>query len=98
MDGDNPSLTSGVVFNGSDVDAEFGIYGDGSANLDAVVEHNIVKNVGEMGIWLNTFGIGGARNGNSRMNANKVDNLLGSVRSGATHLRRRVGGRDATTS
>ena len=77
VDGDNPSLTSGVVFNGSDVDAEFGIYGDGSANLDAVVEHNIVKNIGEMGIWLNTFGIGGARNGNSRMNANKVDNLLG---------------------
>ncbi|MFL6256240.1 MAG: hypothetical protein ACJ74T_14620, partial [Pyrinomonadaceae bacterium] len=77
VDGDNPSLTSGVVFNGSDVDAEFGIYGDGSANPDAVVENNIAKNIGEMGIWLNSFGFGGARNGNSRINANKVDNLLG---------------------
>jgi hypothetical protein len=77
VDGDNPSLTSGVVFNGSDVDAEFGVYGDGSANLDAVVEHNIVKNVGEIAVWLNTFGIGGSRNANSRMNANKVDNVLG---------------------
>src|SRR4051812_2299675 len=78
VDGNNPSLTSGVVFNGSDVDAEFGIYGDGSSNPDAVVENNIVKNIGEMGIWLNSFGApGGARDGNSRINANKVDNLLG---------------------
>src|ERR1044072_6258450 len=79
VDGNNPGLTSGVVFNGSDVDAEFGIYGDGAGNLDAVVEHNIVKNVGEMGIWLNSFGFGGARNNNSRINANKADNLLGAV-------------------
>jgi hypothetical protein len=77
VDGNNPSLTSGVVYNGSDVDAEFGIYGDGAGNLDAVVENNIVKNIGEMAIWLNTFGFGGARNGNSRINANKVDNDLG---------------------
>jgi len=77
VDGDNPSLTSGVVFNGSDVDAEFGIYGDGSANLDAVITNNITKNIGEIAIWLNTFGIGGARNANSRMTANKVDNVLG---------------------
>ncbi len=77
VDGNNPSLTSGVVFNGQDVDAEFGIYGDGAGNLDAVVENNIAKNIGEMGIWLNTFGFGGARNNNSRINANKVDNILG---------------------
>jgi hypothetical protein len=77
VDGNNPSLTSGVVYNGSDVDAEFGVYGDGSANLDAVVENNIVKNIGEIAVWLNTFGIGGSRDANSRMNANKVDNVLG---------------------
>jgi hypothetical protein len=77
VDGDNPSLTSGVVYNGADVDAQFGVYGDGSANLDAVIEHNIVKNIGDISLWLNTFGIGGARNANSRMNANKVDNNLG---------------------
>ena len=45
-------LTSGVVYNGSDVDAEFGIYGDGFGSPDAVIENNIVKNVGEFGIWL----------------------------------------------
>jgi hypothetical protein len=78
VDGNNPSLTSGVVFNGSDVDAEFGIYGDGSANMDAVVTNNIAKNIGEMAIWINTFGIGGARNANSRITTNKVDNVLGS--------------------
>lgn len=77
VDGDNPSLTSGVVFNGSDVDAEFGVYGDGSANLDAVISNNIVKNIGEIAVWLNTFGIGGSRNANSRMTTNKVDNVLG---------------------
>ncbi len=77
VDGNNPGLTSGVVFNGSDVDAEFGIYGDGSADMDAVIENNIVQNIGEIAIWLNTFGIGGPRNANSRMNANKVDNVLG---------------------
>ena len=77
VDGDNPGLNSGVVFNGADVDAEFGVYGDGSANMDALIENNIIKNIGEIAIWLNTFGIGGARNANSRMNANKVDNVLG---------------------
>ncbi|HEX5702908.1 MAG TPA: Calx-beta domain-containing protein [Pyrinomonadaceae bacterium] len=77
VDGDNPLNASGVVFNGSDVDAEFGIYGDGSADMDAVIENNIVQNIGEIAIWLNTFGIGGPRNANSRITANKVDNVLG---------------------
>src|SRR6185369_15665521 len=77
VDGNNPSLTSGVLFNGSDVDAEFGIYGDGAGDLNAVVENNIVQNVGEMGIWLNSSGFGGTRNANTKINQNKVDNLLG---------------------
>ncbi len=77
VDGNNPSLVSGVVYNGSDVDAQFGIYGDGAANLDTVIENNIVQNIGDMSIWLNSFGFGGTRNANSRITANKVDNNLG---------------------
>jgi hypothetical protein len=82
VDGDNPGLTSGVIFNGADVDAQFGIYGDGSANPDAIVENNIAKNIGEMSIWINTFGLGGARNANSQILNNKVDNNLGSFGQG----------------
>lgn len=82
VDGDNPGLTSGVLFNGVDVDAEFGIYGDGSANPDAIVENNIVKNIGEISIWINTFGFGGARNANSQILNNKVDNTLGNFGQG----------------
>jgi hypothetical protein len=82
VDGDNPSLTSGVIFNGADVDAEFGIYGDGAGDLNAVVQNNIVQNVGEMGIWLNSFGFGGTRNGNTLIHENKVDNLLGAFGQG----------------
>lgn len=82
VDGDNPGLTSGVIFNGADVDAEFGIYGDGSANPDAVVENNIVRNIGEISIWINTFGFGGARNANSHIRNNKVDNNLGNFGQG----------------
>jgi hypothetical protein len=82
VDGDNPGLNSGVIFNGADVDAEFGIYGDGSANPDAIVENNIVKNIGEMSVWINTFGFGGARNANSQILNNKVDNTLGAFGQG----------------
>jgi hypothetical protein len=82
VDGDNPALTSGVLFNGADVDAEFGIYGDGSANPDAIVENNIVKNIGEISVWINTFGIGGSRNANSQILNNKVDNNLGNFGQG----------------
>jgi len=77
VDGDNPGLTSGVVFNGADVDAEFGIYGTETANPDAVIENNIVRNIGEMSIWINSNGIGGAKNANSQILNNKVDNSLG---------------------
>jgi hypothetical protein len=77
VDGDNPALISGVTFNGADVDAEFGIYGDGAGDLNAVVENNIVQNVGEFGIWLNSAGFGGTRNANTHINQNKVDNVLG---------------------
>ena len=77
VDGDNPALTSGILFNGADVDAEFGIYGTETANPDAVIQNNIVKNIGEIAVWLNSNGQGGAKNANSRITENKVDNTLG---------------------
>ncbi|HMF54990.1 MAG TPA: hypothetical protein VK619_01405, partial [Pyrinomonadaceae bacterium] len=82
VDGDNPSLTSGVVFNGADVDAEFGIYGTETANPDAVISNNIVKNIGEIAVWINSNGQGGAKNANSRITNNKVDNDLGAFGQG----------------
>src|SRR5207237_8043791 len=77
VDGDNPSLTSGVAYNGADVDAEFGIYGTETANPDAVIQNNIVKNIGEIAVWLTSNGQGGAKDANSRIDSNKVDNDLG---------------------
>ncbi|MGB8507339.1 MAG: discoidin domain-containing protein, partial [Pyrinomonadaceae bacterium] len=82
VDGDNPSLTSGVLFNGSDVDAEFGIYGTETANPDAVIQNNIVRNIGEIAVWINSNGQGGAKNANSRINDNKVDNCFGAFGQG----------------
>jgi hypothetical protein len=82
VDGDNPSLTSGVVFNGADVDAEFGIYGTETANPDAIINNNIVKNIGEISIWINSNTQGGAKNANSRIVTNKVDNSLGAFGQG----------------
>src|SRR5205085_10739686 len=77
VNGNNPSLTSGVVYNGEDVDAEFGIYGTETANPDAVIQNNIVKNIGEIAVWINSNGQGGAKDANSRITDNKVDNDLG---------------------
>jgi hypothetical protein len=77
VDGNNPGLTSGVVYNGSDVDAEFGIYGPETANPDAVVSNNIVKNIGEIAVWITSNGQGGAKNANSQISDNLVDNDLG---------------------
>ena len=77
VDGNNPSLTSGVVYNGADVDAEFGIYGPETANPDAVVTNNIVKNIGEIAVWLESLNQGGAKDANSIISNNLVDNDLG---------------------
>src|SRR6266550_2165703 len=77
VDGNNPSLTSGVVFNGVDVDAEFGIYGPETTNPDVVLSNNIVKNIGELAVWITSNGQVGAKNANSRITTNKVDNVLG---------------------
>src|SRR5690606_19000175 len=47
IDGDNPGLTSGVIYNGADVDAEFGIAGGGggSAAATATIINNVVQNI-----------------------------------------------------
>jgi hypothetical protein len=82
VDGDNPALTSGVLFNGADVDAEFGIYGTETANPDVVIINNIVKNIGEISIFITSNSQGGAKNANSQISNNKVDNNLGNYGEG----------------
>jgi parallel beta-helix repeat protein len=83
VDGDNPALTSGVSYNGADVDAEFGIYGTETSNPNAVISNNIVKNIGEIATWLNSFGApGGARTAGSQISNNKVDNCFGAYGQG----------------
>ncbi len=77
VDGNNPGLTSGIIYNGSDVDAEFGIYGPETANPDAVISNNIVKNIGEIAVWVTSNSQGGAKNANSVISDNLVDNDLG---------------------
>lgn len=78
VDGDNPGLTSGVVYNGADVDAEFGITGGGggSADAQATITNNIVKNIGELGVYLYDFGYNGAHTP-STFQYNKIDNVPG---------------------
>jgi parallel beta-helix repeat protein len=83
VDGDNPSLTSGVSYNGADVDAEFGIYGTETSNPNAVISNNIVRNIGEIATWLNSFGApGGARTAGSQISNNLVDNCFGAYGQG----------------
>ena len=83
VDGDNPSLTSGVLYNGVDVDAEFGIYGTGNtANPDAIIINNIVKNIGEIGVWIDAGNVGAPKDAVSQIATNKVDNLLGAFGQG----------------
>lgn len=78
VDGDNPGLTSGVVYNGADVDAEFGITGGGGGTADAqaTVTNNIVQNIGEIGVYLYDYGYNGAHTP-STFQYNKVDNVPG---------------------
>jgi hypothetical protein len=82
VDGDNPALASGVVYNGADVNAEFGIYGTETANPDAVIINNIVKNIGEISIFISSNSQGGAKNANSQVSNNRVDNNLGNFGEG----------------
>lgn len=85
VDGDNPALASGVVFNGSDVNSGYGIVGSGTANPRATITNNIVKNIGEFGIFLYGSNAGGAAN--STIQNNKLDNIPGQVFGQAIHIR-----------
>ncbi len=77
VDGDNPALTSGVIFNGVDVDAEIGIYGTDTSNPRPVIVNNIVKNIGENAIWLSEASTSGAKLAGGQISYNKVDNCIG---------------------
>ena len=85
IDGDNPALASGVVFNGADVNSGYGITGTGTANPRSTITNNIIKNIGEFGIFLYGNGAGGAAN--STISNNKLDNIPGQVFGQAIHFR-----------
>ena len=85
VDGDNPSLNSGVVFNGADVDAGYGIDGPGSSNPRVTVQNNIVRNIGEFGIFF--YGSNAANAVNSTVKNNLVDNIPGQVFGQGIHIR-----------
>jgi hypothetical protein len=77
VDGDNPSLTSGVLYNGVDVDAEYGIYGTETSNPHSIIVNNIVRNIGENAIWLTDLSTSGPKTVGGQISSNKVDNVLG---------------------
>ena len=77
VDGDNPSLTSGVLFNGVDVDAEYGIYGTETSNPHSVISYNIVRNIGEDAIWMTDASTSGPKTAGGQISSNKVDNCIG---------------------
>jgi hypothetical protein len=83
IDGDNPMLTTGNVFNGADVDVDFGIinnYSDATLpNLDAGISHNIIKNINDFGVYLYSNGTGTT---NNTISHNQVDNILGAYGQG----------------
>lgn len=85
IDGDNPGLASGVVFNGADVNSGYGITGTGTSNPRSTITNNIIKNIGEFGIFLYGNGAGGAAN--STIANNKLDNIPGQVFGQAIHFR-----------
>ncbi len=85
IDGDNPGLVSGVVFNGADVNSGYGITGTGTANPRSTITNNIIKNIGEFGIFLYGTNAGGAAN--STIANNKLDNIPGQVFGQAIHIR-----------
>ncbi|HTP10557.1 MAG TPA: right-handed parallel beta-helix repeat-containing protein, partial [Anaerolineae bacterium] len=83
LDGDNPALNTGNVFNGADVDVDFGIinnYADATLpNLNATISHNIIKNINDFGVYLYSNGTGTT---NNTVSHNQVDNILGAYGQG----------------
>lgn len=89
LDGNNPALTSGVIFNGVDVDAAEGIDMPdnnfaGLNNPQETITYNIIKNIGDLGIALG--GNGSANNVNSTIRYNKIDNIPGVNYGGGVYV------------
>ncbi|MGB4852190.1 MAG: DUF1565 domain-containing protein, partial [Ignavibacteria bacterium] len=78
FDGDNTTITSGVVINGADIDAAeaIGAY-DGLSNT--TISNNIVKNLNYAGIDLYNYYNGGAATFDNLVTDNKFDNILPSA-------------------
>lgn len=74
LDGDNPSISGGVLVNGVDVNGGLGIYNDGAIAAYLTVKNNIVKNTA-------TYGIGLFRS---------LGNTTGPVVPGAAFMQNRV--------
>jgi hypothetical protein len=83
LDGDNPALNTGNVFNSADVDVDFGIinnYSDATLpNLNATIGHNIIRNFNDFGVYLYSNGTGTI---NNTISHNQVDNILGAYGQG----------------
>ena len=89
LDGNNPNLTSGVIFNGVDVDAAEGIdmpdnNFTGLNNPRETITNNIIQNIGDLGIALG--GNGAANNDNSTIQFNKIDNIPGVNYGGGVYV------------
>lgn len=76
LDGDNPNLTSGYVYNGADIDAYSAIFSQNVENPNATIIYNIVRNTGEFGIVLGSNDTASART-NSTISNNRIVNVVG---------------------
>jgi parallel beta-helix repeat protein len=77
LDGDNPSLTSGLVIEGADLDARNGIieYGPAGVFNNLEVYETTVKNIYLRGIYANSYGTG------FHFHDNTVQNVQGEANS-----------------
>ena len=75
IDGDNSSLTGGVVLNGVDVDAANGV-SNADTFIDGLrVENNIIKNLYQNGVLGDLTAVGGTPSGDNFIVNNQIDNL-----------------------
>ncbi|HMS65880.1 MAG TPA: hypothetical protein PKD83_11585, partial [Ignavibacteria bacterium] len=74
FDGDNPTLNSGVVINGADIDAAVSIAAyDGLSNV--TLSNNIFKNINYAALDLDNYFSGGASTYDNSVIYNKFDNI-----------------------
>jgi len=78
IDGDNPSLSSGLVYNGADIDAEDGIGAFDPFHNNIIVTNNIIKNFSWDGIdFYPDNGVGHAASTGNEIKQNRISNLGG---------------------